>query len=480
MKGIIFVVIFVMYGFLYNPAGLHAQQASPQAAAQTLTVNSPAAVIINNGQRVQLTFTAPSAGTYTIESTNNGTLDPVAFSAASGTEKFDDDSGQGNNFRFARELRAGEFFTFFAGFFNNRGTGSYTVIVQGMQSVSFAANAPAAVNINNGQRVQLIFTAPSAGTYTIESTNNGTLDPVAYSAANGTEKIDDDSGQGSNFRFTRELRAGEVFTFFVGFFNNKGTGSYTVSAQGMQSASFAANAPATVTINNGQRVRLSFTAPSAGTYTIESTNNGTLDPVAFSAASGTNKIDDDGGEGDNFRFTRELRAGEVLTFFAGCFNDEGTGSYSVNLFTAYDLEQRILAFEQRVFELTNIERVNHGLPPLIRHELLAVSSRAHSLDIMLNNLGSHTETGHTGSDGSTARQRMVRAGITNGRFYGENISYGSTTPEEVVEGWMNSPGHRANILHTDFTHLGVGLTWRPEGSSARFRIYVVQNFCSFF
>jgi len=473
MKVKIFAAISIMCGFLYNLVGLHAQQ----SALQTLTANAPTTVNINNGQRVQLRFTAPSAGTYTIESTNNGSLDPVAFSAVSGTEKIDDDSGEGDNFRFTRELRAGEVFTFFAGCFNNRGTGSYTIIVQGMQSISFAANAPVAVNINNGQRVHLRFTAPSAGTYWFESSNNGSLDPVAYSAASGTEKHDDDGGEGDNFRFMRELRAGEVFTFFAGCFNNRGTGSYTVIVQTIQPVSFAANTPAAVNINNGRRVQLIFTAPSAGTYTIESTNNGTLDPVAFSSASGTDKIDDDGGEGDNFRFTRELRAGEVFTFFAGCFNDKGTGSYSVNLFTAADLERRILAFEQRVFELTNIERVNHGLSPLIRHELLAVSSRAHSLDLMLNNLGTHTGTGHTGSDGSTASQRMVRAGITNGRFYGENISYGSTTPEEVVEGWINSPGHRENILDTDFTHLGVGLTWRPEGSNARFRIYIVQNFC---
>ncbi|MDR0465348.1 MAG: hypothetical protein LBG94_09600, partial [Treponema sp.] len=142
MKVKIFSAIFVMCGFLYNLVGLHAQQSSPQAAAQTLTANAPATVTINNGQRVRLSFTAPSAGTYTIESTNNGTLDPVAFSAVSGTDKIDDDGGEGDNFRFTRELRAGEVFTFFAGFFNDRGTGSYTVIVQGMQSVSFAANAP--------------------------------------------------------------------------------------------------------------------------------------------------------------------------------------------------------------------------------------------------------------------------------------------------------------------------------------------------
>ena len=56
MKVKTFAAILVMCGFLYNPVGLHAQQ--------TLTANSPAAVNINNGQRVQLRFTAPSAGTY--------------------------------------------------------------------------------------------------------------------------------------------------------------------------------------------------------------------------------------------------------------------------------------------------------------------------------------------------------------------------------------------------------------------------------
>jgi len=119
-----------MCGFLYSPVVLQAQQSSPQAAAQTLAANSPAAVNINNGQRVQLCFTALSAGTYWFESSNNGSLDPVAYSAASGTEKIDDDGGEGSNFRFMRDLRSGEVFTFFAGVLWNRGNGSYTVNVQ--------------------------------------------------------------------------------------------------------------------------------------------------------------------------------------------------------------------------------------------------------------------------------------------------------------------------------------------------------------
>jgi len=139
----------------------------------------------------------------------------------------------------------------------------------------------------------------------------------------------------------------------------------------------------------------------------------------------------------------------------------------------------IRAFEMRVFELTNIERAKHGFPALIWHDNLAAASRALSEDIMRNNLGTHTGSGHTGSDDSTARQRIERAGVTNGRYWSENISYGRRTPEAVVDGWMNSPGHRANILNSSPTHLGVGLIQRPEGSNARFSIYVVQNFCAF-
>ena len=121
-------------------------------AQQTLSVNSPATVNINNGQRVQFSFTAPSAGAYTFESTNNGSLDPVAFSAASGTASaatINDDGGEGRNFRFSRNLRAGEVITFFAGVHGNRGSGSYTVTVQGLSAAQPAAQAQPWVGSSN-------------------------------------------------------------------------------------------------------------------------------------------------------------------------------------------------------------------------------------------------------------------------------------------------------------------------------------------
>jgi len=126
-------------------------------------------------------------------------------------------------------------------------------------------------------------------------------------------------------------------------------------------------------------------------------------------------------------------------------------------------------FERRVFELTNAERANHGLPPLIWDSALADLARAHSIDIARNNI-----FGHVSSDGTTFGGRLTRAGIPH-RGAAENVG-GRNTPEATVAGWMNSPGHRANILNGNMTHLGVGF-YHFEGSQRRF--YATQKFARF-
>jgi len=135
----------------------------------------------------------------------------------------------------------------------------------------------------------------------------------------------------------------------------------------------------------------------------------------------------------------------------------------------------VTTFEIKVFKLTNIERTNNGLSPLIWHNTLALAAHGHSMDMMLNNFMSHT-----GSDESNVGQRIERAGITNWKNWAENVAAGYTTPEAVVAGWMNSPGHRANILNTNVTHLGVGYVPRPQGSTADYATYWTQKFCAFF
>jgi len=115
------------------------------------------------------------------------------------------------------------------------------------------------------------------------------------------------------------------------------------------------------------------------------------------------------------------------------------------------------SFELEVIRLMNLERTSRGLPPLARNTQLTLSARAHNADMIANNFFDHT-----GSNGSTASERACAAGYAPygwGRCYvGENIAGGYTTPAAVMTGWMNSGGHRANILNSNYREVGVGHT----------------------
>ena len=107
-------------------------------------------------------------------------------------------------------------------------------------------------------------------------------------------------------------------------------------------------------------------------------------------------------------------------------------------------------FEQRVYELTNEEREKHGLAPLEIDIKLSKVSRDKSQDMLDNQYFSHDSPTY----GSPFD--MMKAYGIEYQAAGENIAKGQNTPEEVVNAWMNSQGHRENILNSSFTHIGVG------------------------
>ncbi|MFD3485470.1 CAP domain-containing protein [Streptomyces sp. NPDC058665] len=110
----------------------------------------------------------------------------------------------------------------------------------------------------------------------------------------------------------------------------------------------------------------------------------------------------------------------------------------------------LASFVSDVVALTNAERGSAGLRPLAGDPRLTAAAQAHSDDMVARGFYSHT-----GLDGRQPWDRAVAAGCTH-RVIGENIACGQRSPAEVVRGWMDSPGHRANILKPDFTHIGVG------------------------
>ncbi|MFF9184036.1 CAP domain-containing protein [Streptomyces misionensis] len=105
----------------------------------------------------------------------------------------------------------------------------------------------------------------------------------------------------------------------------------------------------------------------------------------------------------------------------------------------------------RIVQLVNSERTQAGCQPLTLNPQLAEAAQQHSAD-----MAAHQNMSHTGSDGSDPGTRITRAGYS-WSAYGENVAYGYATADEVMAGWMNSPGHRANILNCGFREIGVGL-----------------------
>lgn len=121
-------------------------------------------------------------------------------------------------------------------------------------------------------------------------------------------------------------------------------------------------------------------------------------------------------------------------------------------------QMTIAEFEQQIWILTNQQRMDHQLPLLEYEPGLADLARLHSRNML--NFGFFA---HKDQLGDMVDERKVKyypellvssIGENLARFYNPASMF---TPEEIVEGWMNSPDHRDNILHADYTHLGVGV-----------------------
>lgn len=132
-------------------------------------------------------------------------------------------------------------------------------------------------------------------------------------------------------------------------------------------------------------------------------------------------------------------------------------------------ERELRALEQQVHRLINEQRRRAKLAPLLWHEAVARAAREHSKNMAERDFFDHTDPRLGDVD-----QRLNRFRIA-WRACGENIFmlHGYENPAQVaVQGWMQSPGHRANILRKEFTHAGVGVFYRPRDQ----RYYLTQIF----
>ncbi|MDO4813259.1 MAG: SafA/ExsA family spore coat assembly protein [Eubacteriales bacterium] len=124
--------------------------------------------------------------------------------------------------------------------------------------------------------------------------------------------------------------------------------------------------------------------------------------------------------------------------------------YPGDVLTIPELDSSVRAYEQEVIRLTNIERAKYGLSPLTEDWELSRVARYKSQDMHDRRYFDHNSPTY-----GTPFQMMKAFGLTY-RSAGENIAMGYRTPQAVVTGWMNSSGHRANILNSSYKKIGVG------------------------
>lgn len=124
------------------------------------------------------------------------------------------------------------------------------------------------------------------------------------------------------------------------------------------------------------------------------------------------------------------------------------------------------AFAEEVIRLVNVERAKVGVAPLTSQSQLTQAAQNHAID-----LACYGAVGHTSLDGGTLIERLDAVEYMWASA-GENMAVNYATPATVVTAWMNSAGHRANILEPEFTQIGIGYVYNP---AATYKHYWVMD-----
>ncbi|WP_052350786.1 CAP domain-containing protein [Paenibacillus gorillae] len=143
---------------------------------------------------------------------------------------------------------------------------------------------------------------------------------------------------------------------------------------------------------------------------------------------------------------------------------------------------RISQLADDVFTLTNEARAAAGLRPLKKlivtttlpnGETLTTDQLSDIATLKARDMRDNQYFDHTSPTYGSPGEMLTEFGV-NWTAYGENIAAGQRTPEAVMQSWLNSPGHRANILNPNFTYLGVGYV--PGNDQSEFSTYWTQLF----
>ncbi len=179
---------------------------------------------------------------------------------------------------------------------------------------------------------------------------------------------------------------------------------------------------------------------------------------------------------NNESITQTLNSG---TYYVRVDRQQGKTRYQLNIALAEPTRDSSTSsaptaasasLSHQVLTLVNQERRAAGVKPLRLNAQLTASAEAHSQDMALNDYFAHN-----GLDGRSPAARIVATGY-DAFIATENIAAGFATPEAVVQAWMESPGHRANLLSSSITEMGVGFYFLDNDlGSTNYRYYWTQD-----
>ncbi|MBJ6361445.1 CAP-associated domain-containing protein [Paenibacillus sp. GCM10012307] len=135
-------------------------------------------------------------------------------------------------------------------------------------------------------------------------------------------------------------------------------------------------------------------------------------------------------------------------------------------------QELLRAYERGLLDLTNVIRTRKGLKPLLWNDKVSDVARAYSTD-----MGTRNFFNHTSPDGDSVRERFTKAELMkSASSFGENIAAGYENAFYAHAGWINSQGHRDNLLREGYKELGIGAAFVQN---SEYGFYYTQNFASF-
>lgn len=198
--------------------------------------------------------------------------------------------------------------------------------------------------------------------------------------------------------------------------------------------------------------------------------------AAYDSVSIGSSIDTSSGNNDPYMniITHKTTRDAIIEFYYD--SNDSNRLYSIVLTSPSYLSTQnnytantVSELQKQITDMTNAYRAQYGLSPYAWNYTLAKVSQAHAEDMAENSYFSHKSL-----NGDTLGTRIENSGL-NYASCGENIDCGYYTAEGALNGWINSSGHRANLLATKFTHIGVGTAYNP-GDEMGYGTRFVQDF----